>query len=199
MADETQPEPEQPEVTDEGAQRLLDALFGGGDEPEREPITASNFANMTPELVMRWNALIDGFNRLLDEQFPNRGDGEEQERPIFVLGAQFGEMGNDPNLPVCVVTANLPVCVWEQACADMVDVASALHREHHESMGNSDPNMAGQEVPPGVVPQHIREEAEAFAEANGLPPEAVVYVEYADIEDLNKIPETDEPERGGEA
>lgn len=133
------------------------------------------------EMHQKWHDFIDAVNAAMDAVF-----NVEEEHPVIVLGAQWGEMGHaDSGLPVCVVTSNLPVCLVGQALEDMMEQAEADHDRHHGGLGlREDGTPAGFDVSADEVPEAVREAAYRIAEEMGLGRDAVVFRATPDIRDL---------------
>lgn len=148
------------------------------------------------EYESRWHRLIEAFNNAVEEVFDT-----EAEKPIIVIGAQWGEMGHDTevgnDLPNCLVTSNLPVCFTEQAVEDMLIAARRAHAAHH---GGDLDMPQGFPMSLDDVPEEVRQQALAMAEAAGLGPESIRVYEVPDTADLDNpqaalnIPEVGNPE-----
>lgn len=146
------------------------------DLPPRE---ASNIENVSEADAALWARMIDRVQEAMQEFFP---DGNV----MVVLGMQWGSMGQDPEQPVCLVTSNLPICGTPLAIHDMHEQMVLEHDEHHkrfESLNSED--FVSEPVPVDAVPADVREEAEEYARSMGLDPSSIVYMEYADVSDLN--------------
>lgn len=132
------------------------------------------------EYESRWHRLIEAFNNAVEEVFDT-----ETDRPVIVIGAQWGEMGHDTEvghtLPQCLVTSNLPVCFTEQAVEDMLISARRIHAEFHGEAFEE----AGFPMSLDDVPEEVRAAALAAAEAAGLGPESIRIYEVPDTSDLD--------------
>lgn len=120
----------------------------------------------------KWHTFVDRVNTALDEVFDF-----EAEHPVIVMGMQFGEMENP------VVTSNLPICLTEDAVLDMVDVARAAHAHYHGVAEDGEP--LGFPMDEADIPEEVRAAALAAAEAAGIPPEMIRYIQVPDTSDLD--------------
>ena len=134
--------------------------------------------SLTPEMHEKWHAFIDVVNEAVEHIFDLDND-----HPAIVLGVQFGEMGMNDDLPVTVVTSNLPVCIVPGAIKDMLVSAEEAHSEVHENG-----STITAEMNPDAVPEDIRAKAEEYAQSLGLDVSQIKYVEVADTSDLNDLP-----------
>lgn len=138
--------------------------------------------NIPKEMQAQWHKFVDEVNNAVEACFDVDAD-----HPIIVLGAQWGSMGKaDSDLPDCVVTSNLPVCLVPDALLDMMTRANADHDEHHGlNIETDDEGMPlGFPMDADSVPDSVREQALKIAESLGLPPEAITYLQVPNTSDL---------------
>lgn len=134
----------------------------------------NNDVNTLPQAEHdRWHQFIDGINRVVSEVFGT-------EDIAVVIGAQWGEMGRTgSNLPNCVVTSNLDVHACPNAVAEMQEFVDAQHEQAH--------GIVKEPMIPENVPEHVRQEAIAFAESIGLTEADIQFVAVDDSSDLSKL------------
>lgn len=146
--------------------------------------------DLTEEMHEKWHTLIERVNEAVESVFDFDAD-----HPAIVLGVQWGDMGKDDNdLPTCVVTSNLPVCITPSAIEDMLSFAKAAHEEHHGMPVHDEERVIREDIPLDRVPEEIRQQAIEWAESLGFTAEDVRFTEVADIGDL-----VDEPLFGVDA
>jgi hypothetical protein len=105
---------------------------------------------------------------------------EVEDRPVVVIGLQFGDMGAEgTNLPPCVLSSNLPICMVGSAIHDMHDEAVEQHNAFHAS--DEDGFMA---TDLADAPEEVQEYARSLAESLGVPIESVQVQQFVDTADL---------------
>lgn len=127
----------------------------------------------------KWHKVIDAMNDVIEAEFT------DEERPVFVIGAQWGEMGKaDSDLPVCMVTSNLPVCLVGEALNDMMAYTEAEHARYHGTDIGENGEPMGFPMDAAEVPEEVRQAALELAEKFGLGPEAIKYLQVPNTDDL---------------
>lgn len=131
------------------------------------------------EYQSKAQAFMDRVEAAIGEVFDIADDGD---RPVVVIGLQFGDMGKDgSNLPTCVVSSNLPICLVGEAIHDMHDEAILQHDAYHAESGDN-PLMV---TDPADVPEEVRDFAATLAETLGVPVENIQFRSSVDTTDLS--------------
>lgn len=107
----------------------------------------------------------------------------EEETAVVVFGIQFGDMGKQPGLPVCIVGSNLPICLVGEAIHDMHDEVVSQHAAYHAEQDGASAYMVTDAA-------DVSEEARAFAadlaEQLGVPVESIEFRTQVDTADLSE-------------
>lgn len=137
----------------------------------------------------KFHRFIDKVQAAMEEVFDI-----ENDQPVVVIGAQFGDMGKEEGLPSVLVSANLPPCLVSDAIKEMFEFSEAQHAAYHGGHEVLGDNYVTQQMDLANVPEEVIAELKKMF-GDDLDLSQVVFTEAVDISDLTDADETEEPER----